>query len=185
MERELVTEPLARTEFAEDTVARAARGDVRAFSWIVAEHHDDMVRVCFMICGDIEAAQDAAQTAWSHAWRRLGSLREPGRLRPWLVTIAANEVRKSMRRQRRGRVVELAIADVGSDDFDPSRWIRRSDLAAALRRLGPDDRELLALRHVAGFDASEIGRSIGMTPSGVRSRLARAAARLRTELGDD
>jgi RNA polymerase sigma factor (sigma-70 family) len=185
MERELVTEPAGRTVFAADVVAMAAAGDVAAFSRIVAEHHDDMVRVCFVICGDMEAAQDAAQVAWSHAWRRMRSLREPGRLRPWLVTIAANEVRKSMRRERRGRVVELAVADVGSDDLDPSRWQTQADLATALGRLGADDRQLLALRHVAGFDAGEIGRSIGMTSSGVRSRLARAAARLRTELGDE
>jgi RNA polymerase sigma-70 factor (ECF subfamily) len=185
MERELVTDTLTRTAFGRDVVTKAAAGDVRAFSQIVAEHHDDMVRVCFVICGDVEAAQDAAQTAWSHAWRRLRSLREPDRLRSWLISIAANEVRKSMRRERRGRVVELVVADVGSDDLDPSRRPAQADLATALRHLGPDDRELLALRHVAGFDATEIGRSIGMTPSGVRSRLARAAARLRTELGDD
>jgi DNA-directed RNA polymerase specialized sigma24 family protein len=44
---------------------------------------------------------------------------------------------------------------------------------------------VLALRHVAGFDATEIGRAMGLSPSGVRSRLMRAAARLRSELEHD
>ncbi len=90
-----------------------------------------------------------------------------------------------MRRQRRHNVVQIEVADVGSDMHDPSTRAAHSDLAAALRRLSPEDRELLALRHVSGFDATEIGKAIGMSASGVRTRLARAAARLRLELGDD
>jgi RNA polymerase sigma-70 factor (ECF subfamily) len=167
------------------TIADAAAGDTVAFARIVAAHHDDMARVCFVICGDQEMAQDAVQAAWPIAWRNLGSLREPGQLRPWLVTIAANEVRQVLRRQRRHTVVAIDVADVGSDQHDPSGRVAHADLGAALLRLNPEDRELLALRHVAGFDATEIGRAKGMSASGVRSRLARAAARLRMELGDD
>ncbi|MCJ7711527.1 MAG: sigma-70 family RNA polymerase sigma factor [Chloroflexi bacterium] len=170
---------------AATTVADAAAGDAMAFARIVAAHHDDMARVCFVICGDQEMAQDAVQAAWHIAWRKLGSLRETGNLRPWLVTIAANEVRQVMRRQRRHHVVQIEVADVGSDTHDPSTRAAHADLAVALRRLTPEDRELLALRHVSGFDATEIGKALGMSASGVRSRLARVAARLRLELGDD
>ena len=166
-------------------VAQAAAGDAAAFARIVAEHHDDMTRVCFVICGNRDDAQDAVQAAWPIAWRKLTSLREPDRLRPWLVTIAANEARQSMRRRRNHRVVEIEVADVGSDALDPSRRAREADLSTALRRLAPEDRALLALRHVAGFDATEIGQAMGMSSSGVRSRLARAAARLRSELDDE
>lgn len=171
-------------EMAPIVVADAAAGDVAAFARIVAEHHDDMARVCFLICGDQDMAQDAVQAAWPIAWRKLASLREPERLRPWLVTIAANEVRQAMRRQRRHTVVEIDVADVGSQHDDPSLRSTRIDLAAALRRLSPEDRSVLALRYVSGFDATELGRAMGMSASGVRSRLARAAARLRMELGD-
>jgi RNA polymerase sigma-70 factor (ECF subfamily) len=181
MERELAPP----SGIAAMVVAQAAAGDAAAFARIVAEHHDDMARVCFVICGDTDAAQDAVQAAWPIAWRKLNSLREPERLRPWLVTIAANEARQAMRRLRRHHVVQIDVADVGSDALDPSRRATFADLSAALRRLSPEDRSLLALRHVAGFDATEIGRAMGMSPSGVRSRLARAAARLRSELGDD
>ena len=181
MEQELVT----ATALATMTVAQAAAGDTAAFTDIVAAYHDDMARVCFVICGNQDMAQDAVQTAWSIAWRKLGSLREPERLRAWLVTIAANEARQQMRRRHRTKVVEIEVADVGSDDDDPSGHVGRTDMAAALRRLSDEDRLLLALRHVAGFDASEIGRAMGVSPSGVRSRLMRAAARLRTELSDD
>ena len=157
MEQELAT-PGARAAM---TVAQAAAGDAAAFADIVAKHHDDMARVCFVICGNQDAAQDAVQAAWSIAWRKLGSLRQPDHLRPWLVTIAANEARQSMRRNRRHSVLQIEVADVGSDENDPSGHVERSDMASALRRMSDDDRQLLALRHVAGFDATEIGRAMG------------------------
>ena len=100
------------------------------------------------------------------------------------MSVAANEARQLVRRQRRHPVVEIEVADVGSHTADPARDPALADLALALRALAPEDRALLALRYVAGFDATEIGRALGKSPSGVRSRLARVLARLRTELED-
>jgi RNA polymerase sigma-70 factor (ECF subfamily) len=172
------------TGIAATTVAEAAAGDANALARIVAAHHDDMARLAFVICGDQDLAQDAVQAAWPKAWRKLGSLRDPDALRPWLMSVAANEARTLIRRQVRHPVVEIEVADVGSSAGDPGRRAASLDLAAALRRLSPDDRALIALRHVAGFDSTEIGRALGMTPSSVRSRLARVLARLREELRD-
>jgi len=179
-----VTELAYTGAIAATTVADAAAGDAAALARIVAAHHDDMARVCFVICGDLELAQDAVQSAWPIAWGKLGSLRDPERLRPWLVSVAANQARQMMRRQRRHNVVEIEVADVGSDRYDPALRADLADLATVLRRLSPDDRSLVALRYVAGFDATEIGKAVGMSPSGVRTRLARLLARLRTELED-
>ena len=171
---------------AASSVADAAAGDVDALARIVRTHHDDMARVCFVICGDQDAAQDAVQSAWPIVLGKLGTLRDPERLRPWLVSVAANEARQQLRRQKARPVVEAVDTnDLGSSTTDPAGRSDLIDLAAALRQLSPDDRALLSLRFVAGFDATEIGRALGMSPSGVRSRLARLIARLRTELDDD
>jgi RNA polymerase sigma-70 factor, ECF subfamily len=167
------------------TVAEAAAGDAEALAVIVGAHHDDMARIAFVICGDQDRAQDAVQNAWPIAWRKLGSLRDPNSLRPWLMSIAVNEARQLMRRERRHPVTEIAVADSGTGTHDPGTRAGAFDLASALRRLPAEDRAILALRHVAGFDATEIGQAIGMSASGVRSRLARLLARLRSELDDD
>jgi len=89
-----------------------------------------------------------------------------------------------MRRQRRGRIVEIEVADIGSAVADPQMRTAESDLVAAVRRLNAEDRALLAMRYVAGFDATEIGGALGLSSSGVRSRLARLVGRLRQELSD-
>jgi len=119
---------------AEGTLAAAAGGDADALARIVRTYHDDMARVCFVICGDQDLAQDAAQSAWPKAWRKLGTLRDPARLRPWLVSIAVNEARQAMRRQHRVPVVaEIPSGAVAPAASDPSTNAELLDLARALR----------------------------------------------------
>ena len=170
-------------------VARAATGDEVAFARIVAAHHDDMARVAFVVCGDVELAQEAVQAAWQKAWAKLGSIRDADRLRPWLVSIAANEAKQLIRSRHRRWLRETVIEDdqpvaprAGSD---PEGRAAMLDLANALAGLEPDDRTLIALRYAAGLTSDEIGRAIGMTGGGVRARLARLLTRLREELHDD
>jgi DNA-directed RNA polymerase specialized sigma24 family protein len=57
-------------------VALAAARDEVAFARIVEAHHYDMTRVCFVIRGDVDIADEAVQSAWPIVWRKVGSLRE-------------------------------------------------------------------------------------------------------------
>jgi RNA polymerase sigma factor (sigma-70 family) len=175
-----------RPALASELVRLAASGDEASFTRIVATHHVDMLKVCLTVCGDQTTAEEAVQAAWALAWRRLPSLREVDRLRPWLVSIAANQARDALRKQRRRPVVELAIdeADSGADGGDPAARSGDIDLRNAMARLDPTDRALVALRYVAGLDSGELGRALGLSASGTRARLARILDRLRTELGD-
>ena len=166
-------------------IATAATGDDVAFARIVAAYHDDMRRVCAFITRDTGLAEDAVQTAWSIAWRRLGSVREPARLRSWLMRVAANEAKKSLRKRGRRVVIESLSVGFGAPvGVDPETGIDAVDLRKALARLDADDRALLAMRYVVGFNATELAEAIGITPSGVRNRLERLIARLRQDLTD-
>jgi RNA polymerase sigma factor (sigma-70 family) len=181
----------AMTSFALDstaiatTVERAIAGDEVAFARIVGAYHLDLVRVAYVICGDEGLAEDAAQAAWWIAWRKLPSLRDPERLKPWLVAVAANEARKMLKRQRRQPVIEIEIEPDPSPASDPAHGIGYVDLANALGHLQPEDRALVALRYAADLDSTELATVVGLSPSGVRTRLSRVLDRLRKELGDD
>jgi RNA polymerase sigma-70 factor (ECF subfamily) len=167
---------------SEATVRSAATGDEAAFALLVAEHHASMARVAFVISGDAETTRDAVQSAWAIAWRRMKSLRDPSQVRAWLVAIAANEARQAVRRQRRERVVDISedVARMQSDHLEDANEV--VDLERALRGLKADERSLLALRYAAGLESSEIARQMGISASGVRSRLARLIERLRDDL---
>jgi RNA polymerase sigma-70 factor (ECF subfamily) len=168
-------------------VARVLAGEESAFAQMVEEYSPAMTQICFVVAGDDTLADDAVAAAWSIVWRRIRSLREPEHLRTWLIAVAANEARRLARAQRRRWVREISLPSEdppasSSSTFDPSAHL---DLAGALARLSPDDRQLIALRYIAGFNSTELGRATGMSASGVRARLGRLLQRLRTELGDD
>jgi RNA polymerase sigma-70 factor (ECF subfamily) len=165
----------------------AAGGDEVAFARIVDAHHADMSSVCFVVTGgNVELTEEAVQSAWTIAWRKLGTIRDPARLRPWLISIAVNEARQLARRQRRGRVLEISVARDGSTTtLGPDAHAGDIDLRTALAQLSPADRALVALRYVAGFESRELASAMGMSPSGTRARLARLLGRLRSELGDE
>ena len=170
-------------EIAGTVLERAVAGDEIAFARIVAVHHGDMARIAYFVSGDLDVAADAAQAAWAIAWRRLGTLRDPARLRAWLMSVAANEARQIMRSQRRRTVRELVIdRPTSSSDPDRSALI---DLANAVADLDHRDRTLIGLHFIADLDSEAIGRELGLSASGVRVRLHRLLGRLRKELGDE
>jgi RNA polymerase sigma factor (sigma-70 family) len=165
-------------------VRLAASGDQAAFTRIVAAFHPDLIRVAFVVAGgDQEVAEDAVQAAWAIAWRKLSGVRQPERVKGWLLAVAANEARQIMRR-RRTPIVEIGMAEHQQGGRDPDASADELDLQDALRHLSADDRALLALRYDAGLDSGEIGVLTGRTAASVRGHLARVLARLRRELSD-
>ena len=176
----------------DEALAHAVAGDEAAFARIVAAHHVSMTKVAYLVCGDLDLADEAVASAWVIAWRRIGTVRQPDRLGSWLASVAANEARQLTRRRRRRAIREIRIelgSDLGSPGYpaaaDPASLAPDFDLERALARLDPDDRALLALRYIAGLNATELGRATGRSASGTRVRLARLLARLRMELSDD
>jgi RNA polymerase sigma-70 factor (ECF subfamily) len=175
-------EPTTTTEL----FARARTGEREAFTELVERHHAELVRIAYAITGDLDAARDSAQLAWIKAWQRLPSVREPDRLRTWLIAIAANEARQYLRAAGRRRVREIApVPPPDPLGQNPLAATDRLDLGDALARLRPADRSLLAMRYLAGLHAEEIGVATGLSASGVRTRLSRLIARLREDLDHD
>jgi RNA polymerase sigma-70 factor (ECF subfamily) len=168
-----------------DVLASAAAGDEIAFRGLIAEHHDDMRRVSAYISGDAAMAEEATQAAWVVAWKRLRDVREPSHLRPWLITVAANEAKKLLRKRRTRARFEIATdASLQPGGRDPATGVNGLDLREAISRLDPDDRALLAMRYVAGFDSNELAVATGKKPAAIRQRLKRLIDRLREDLSD-
>ena len=164
-------------------LASATAGDRVAFARIVARYQTELFSIAVLVTRDRSLAEDAAQSAWAIAWRKLHTIRSPERLRPWLVSVTVNEAKQLLRKRRRRADVEF-IADIAAapGGIDPSTGVAAIDLRAAIERLEPDDRALLAMRYVAGFNATELSGTFGLTPAGIRTRLKRLLDGLREEL---
>ena len=152
------------------TVADAAAGDSLAFARIVRAHHDDMARVCQVICDDPDSPRMRRERGRSSG----GSSGH--------CAIPRSSARGSSALRRTKPVSScaafIAIASFRSisPTFDPRPWTRGRNrpttLSTTAIRLPTEDRMLIALRYVAGFDATEIGRTMGLSASGVQGRLA-------------
>jgi RNA polymerase sigma factor (sigma-70 family) len=152
-----------------------------AFAKLVDAYHVDLLRLAYGMSGDRLLAEDAVQACWQSAWRSRGQLRDPAVARGWLCTIAANEVRRHLRRRRLGNLLHARLAPaVGAADIEP----RHIDLATALSRLPLRDRQLIGMRYDLQMTSDEIAPHLGMTASGTRVRLKRVIQKLREDLSD-
>jgi RNA polymerase sigma-70 factor (ECF subfamily) len=124
--------------------------------------------------GDRTLAEDLLQDVFHDAVRGQQALAAAASPSAWLFGIARNHALSAVRRQRRfRRAVELLGRRRDSDAGEFEReFVAVRDLLE--RHLGPDDRALVLLRYLHGFDACELARMTGLSPVAVRQRLTRA-----------
>lgn len=160
-------------------VKSAAGGDEIAFARIVATYQEQMYCICVVICRDRSLAEEAVQSAWARIWQKIGSLRSTDRLRPWVVSVAVNEAKQLLRKRRRYQRHEVPVAATDrSGGNDPATGVAGMDLRDAMRRLDPDDRALLTMRYVLGFEATM--RSATLIPPRRRHQPGRTRRRRRS-----
>jgi len=172
-------------------VARAKRGEPAAYEELVRMHQDIAFRTACVITRDASDAEEAAQDGFVKAYRALGRFREGAPFRPWLLRIVANEARNRRRAAgRRGRLWARAVEEEISGDAAPSPEAvvvsaeRRVALLTALATLREDDRAVLGCRFLVGLSEQETASALGLRRGTVKSRTARALARLRDAGGE-
>jgi RNA polymerase sigma-70 factor (ECF subfamily) len=169
-------------------VRRVLGGDVEAFAGLVARHRARGLRFAGAMLGDAGDAEEALQDAFVRAYRGLGRCREPAKFGTWFLRILVNRCRTRLRARRRARVfvrdeaaLERAAAPAGPDP----EW--REEIARALARLDPLQREAFLLKHVEGLEYDEMARLTGAGTSALKMRVMRACEHLREllrEAGD-
>jgi RNA polymerase sigma-70 factor, ECF subfamily len=160
-------------------MVRAAGGDADAFAMLLQPLLDPAYRLAAVMLADRSAAEDAVQEASVKAWRKLRQLRgEERSLRPWFLSIVANECRMA-RRQRWWSV--LRMADPRPEDSAVAAPAS-SDLKDAVLRLPVGERVPLVLFFYLDLPMEEVARTLGVSEAAARSRIYRAAKSLRADL---
>ncbi|MEE1739833.1 RNA polymerase sigma factor [Streptomyces sp. BE147] len=166
---------------------RFRRGDRDALAELYDEHAQVLYRYALRVTGDWAEAEDVVSATFLEAWRGREKLRPDGDgLRPWLLGIATNIMRRGARTRRRR---EMALARAPERDAVPdfaddlvtqladTEQLRAAH--AALARLRRRDREVFTLVVWAGLDYAAAADALGVPVGTVRSRLSRARTRLR------
>ena len=173
----------------------AQKGDLEAFNRLVLAHQSRVFNVALRIMGDPDSASDATQEAFISAYRNVRRYRG-GSFQGWLLRIVTNACYDELRRRKRRPATSieelstepdgdpgeagLSLAsrhqgpEVAAEDAELSRAIED-----CLRRLPDEFRVVAVLADVQGYEYAEVARMVGKPLGTVKSRLARARARLR------
>ena len=135
--------------------------------------------------GDRELTQDALQATFLTAIEQADRYDAERDVRPWLLGILANHVRKERRTADKGRGVDVAEVGLAAGD-SPVAEVQRAEFGtaarAAMKRLPSPFREAIVLHLQHGLTANEIGEALGRPAGTVRTQLVRGMKRLRTLL---
>ena len=151
-----------------------------ALDRLLANYGRQIHGVAYLILHNSADAEEVLLDTLLTAWQQVGRLRDPQRLRAWLLRIA---VRKSLSRRRSSRQVDVLLPMAAASDPTASISDRLS-VAAAVSHLPPKMRVAVALRYYADLSIAEMAETLDRSPNTVKTELRLALARLRDELRD-
>lgn len=125
----------------------------------------------------LDLAEEVAQGAWVRGWEARDQLHHPGRLLPWINTIAFHRLCSDHRRSV--RYTELTeVADSRSPEP-----LAALDAKILMNRCSPFEKALLTQRYVDGMDLKAIAVTHGLSEIAVRLRIHRCQSGLRSLVG--
>ncbi len=166
-----------------ELLRRHVAGDDGAFGELFRRHRDRLWAVALRTVCDPEEAADALQDAMVSAFRRAADFRGESAVTTWLHRIVVNasldRLRRRAARPALSAVDEQAFEALVAHDGDPAHAAdTRLDVGAALRILPPQQRAALVVVDMLGFSVAEAAVILDVSPGTVKSRCARARARL-------
>ena len=188
--------------YDQELLARAAKGDGRAFKEIVDRHQRRAQAVAYGIVRNTEDAREVVQEAFLRVFKHLHEFEGQASFGTWMYRIVVN-LSIDRIRKRTGQSVELdertdldgAPAELlpFRGETDPHDALGRKRLVvamqAALDKLPPYHRAVIVLREVEGMSYEEMAQSMDVSKGTIMSRLFHARrkmqAMLRESLGDE
>src|SRR5690606_25207950 len=135
-------------------------------------------RVALRSLGNPTAAEDVAVETLARAFAHWGKIGDQPWREGWVVRVASNLAFDAAR--ARSRFSDTPPEETGREDEDVAA---RVSLAQELARLPRRQREVLALRHLAGHSEAETAEGLRVSEGSVKTHLHRGLAAMRSRLG--
>ena len=165
-------------------------GSREAFGAIVERYQSLICGITYSATGNLSKSEELAQETFIRAWKGLAGLKEPGKLRAWLCTIARNVVKTSIKRRSRdatgtaGRIEDAE--QIESIEPDPVESViskeEQSMVWGALERIPDNYREPIVLFYREKQSINQAAAGLGLSEDVVRQRLSRGRKMLKAEI---
>lgn len=161
-------------------VQRAVTGDKEAFAGLYTRYKDGLYRYAYFKLGNDADAQDALSDCIVAAYRSIGSLKNAATFSAWIFRIlyrcCCSYVKDQIEQNSRADI--SVLERVPTDD----ERLLSVEVREALDQLDAEDRDIILLSAVAGYNSREIAAVTGIKANTVRSRLSRGLKKMRTFL---
>ena len=155
----------------------------RRFGTLCESLRPDLLRFAWWLGRDRGLAEDVVQESLLRAWKSFDALEDEGKARSWLLTIVRRELARSFEKKRPELADIDALVAAESAVLAAPEDERVEEMRNAIFRLDDEYREPLMLQVLLGYSTQEIADLMGMKQGAVLTRLFRARARLRQQLG--
>ncbi|RMF22700.1 MAG: sigma-70 family RNA polymerase sigma factor [Cyanobacteria bacterium J083] len=179
-----------------DLIVRCQAGrqpDKAAFSELLRRYQSHVEKLLYHLAPDWQDRADLVQEVWIRVYRNIKRLKEPVKFKGWLSRITTNLFYDELRKRKRVRS-PLSLDAPRRTDNDQMSWEIASDypspnddlstqefyehLRVAINNLPESFRITIVLREIEGMAYEEIAEITGVTLGTVKSRIARARAKL-------
>jgi len=165
-------------ELDDITLARARRGDMGACEQIFRHFQQPAYTVAYRICQCRELSQEITQESFITAFRKIRQFRGEAPFWGWLRRLVINHTISSLRKRPKAEAIEFQEYHAAYEG-EHEQINLSMDLDSALARLNRNDRAVVWLHDVEGYNHREIASLFGKTESFSKTRLSRARTKLR------
>jgi RNA polymerase sigma-70 factor (ECF subfamily) len=198
MSLKLENQQISSAASSVELIARAQRGEEKAFEALFHQHKKHVYCLCLRVLGNPAEAEELTQDAFLQLFRKIHTFRGQSAFSTWLHRLTLNLA--LMRLRKKTISVTSLEGGAGEDEFDEPRTelgapdavltgsLERVHLERAIAQLPPGYRQAFLLHDVQGYQHNEIAAMLGMSIGNSKSQLHKARIALRKlllETGND
>ena len=171
-------------------VIACLEGNRQAFGRIVTRYQRLLCSLAYSSLGNLGESEDVAQEAFVEAWKKLGSLREPEKLKSWLCGILRFKVSHHLRKEARqpirhaGELHEVGIMESNDESIEnvAMKEEEQALLWQALETVPETYRETLILYYREHRSVELVASELDLSEDAVKQRLSRGRKLLQEKM---
>ena len=169
---------------------KCLKGNSQAFEVIVAKYQELVCAITFSGVTDVQQSEELAHQTFINAWKNLSQLKDLARFRPWLCTIARNNIRNFLNKNQRDIIAKTKamenMNDTAADEAGPLESAIKKEheelVSDSIRRIPEQYREPLVLYYRRQQSVKQVALSLDLSREVVKQRLQRGRKMIKEQL---
>jgi RNA polymerase sigma factor (sigma-70 family) len=174
-------------------VCAAQRGEKEAFRLLLTQNWPWLKALVYSVIHNTDGVDDVMQDICVQVIRKVNTLREPGRFRPWMAVLARRQALKYRQRKSQRRVISLNNDEVAGQqcDYKAGQLLDNLELREqyqqvlqAVKSLPEIYRQVFMLAHLENLTYAQIAEILDVPFTTVQIRLVRARRMIFNQIKD-